>query len=84
MISVRVKISVRVESGYGVGGGEWVPTPHSLGWEYVIVYSRLFFLQNRKVSITIGRQHRHQRRHQSGKTSSLVEMKFHRDKKVHV
>ena len=29
-----------VGSGYGVWGGEWVPTPHSLGWEYSIVYSR--------------------------------------------
>ena len=27
-------------SGYGVGGGEWVPTPHSLAWEHSILISR--------------------------------------------
>ena len=36
MGQVRVKVRVRV----GVGSGYGVPTPHSLGWEHFIVYSR--------------------------------------------
>ena len=52
-----------------------VPNPKS-------VAPKLQKLYNRKVPINVGRttnEHRH--RHQSGKTYSLVEIKFRRDKK---
>ena len=52
-----------------------VPNPKS-------VAPKLQKLQSRKVSINVGRtstNNEHQR-HQSGKTYSLVEMKFRRDK----
>ena len=49
-----------------------VPNPKS-------VAPKLQKLQTRKVSINVGR-HRRRQRHQSGKTYSLVEMKFCRDK----
>ena len=51
-----------------------VPNPKS-------VAPKLQKLQSRKVPINVGHQRR-QRRHQSGKNYSLVEMKFRRDKKI--
>ena len=51
-----------------------VPNPKS-------VAPKLQKLQSRKVPINVGHQRQRQRRHQSGKNYSLVEMKFRRDKK---
>ena len=53
-----------------------VPNPKS-------VAPKLQKLYNRKVSINVAHRHQQRRlRHQPGKTYSLVEMKFRRDKNV--
>ena len=44
------------------------------------VAPKLQKLSHRKVSINVARQTTNEQRHQSGKTYSLVEMKFRRDK----
>ena len=52
-----------------------VPNPKS-------VAPKLQKLQSRKIPINMGRMNINEQRHQSGKTYSLVEMKFRRDKKT--
>ena len=52
-----------------------VPNPKS-------VAPKLQKLQSRKVSINVARRTNERQRHQSGKTYSLVEMKFRRDKNI--
>ena len=57
----------------GLFTGRTVPNPKS-------VAPKLQKLSHRKVSINVARTNEQQQRHQSGKTYSLVEMKFRRDK----